>query len=173
MIVIELTQGQVTYVDDVDSDLVNQSWQATYNPHTQSYYARDRNSVRLHRTILSRILGVELKPNQLVDHIDHNTLNNCRDNLRLADNSKNQWNSNTNRNSKSGFKGVTWHKGQGRWRARISVNSVAYELGYFDDPVKAAKAYDKAAIDSFGEFAYTNFSKDRCQSISRSTIKVV
>lgn len=160
MIIIELTQGQVTYVDDVDSDLANQSWQAIYNPHTQSYYARDRNSVRLHRTILSRVLGFDLRSDQLVDHIDHNTLNNCRYNLRLADNSRNQWNSKINRNSKSGYKGVTWHKVQSRWRARISVNNTVNELGYFDDPVKAAKAYDKAALDSFGEFAYTNFPKE-------------
>ena len=57
----------------------------------------------------------------------------------------------------SGYKGVSWHKRDNIWTANIKANGVKKHLGNFFCLVKAAKAYDDAAIKYFGEFAHTNF----------------
>jgi len=61
--------------------------------------------------------------------------------------------------NKSGFKGVSWSKLHNKWRADITLHDKHYFLGCFECPKKAAKAYDRAARQKFGEFANLNFSK--------------
>lgn len=58
--------------------------------------------------------------------------------------------------SASGYKGVSWHAKVGKWIAGIKVNQKRINLGYFDNPQDAARAYDAAAEEHFGEFAKTN-----------------
>jgi hypothetical protein len=60
------------------------------------------------------------------------------------------------RNNTSGYKGVSWNKRKGKWRATITVNRKPLFLGYFGTPEEAAGAYDQAAIRHFGEYAVTN-----------------
>lgn len=94
-----------------------------------------------------------------VDHKNGNTLDNQRLNLRHcthAENSRNRLNS---KNSTSGYKGVGWHKIGKKWQARIGYNNKRKHLGLFFCLVKAAKCYDKAATELFGEFANLNFKK--------------
>jgi hypothetical protein len=55
----------------------------------------------------------------------------------------------------SRFKGVCWSKG--RWKAGIQKDKQAYKLGYFEDEIAAAQAYDEKAIELYGEFARINF----------------
>lgn len=97
----------------------------------------------------------------LVDHANGNGLDNRRSNLREATNAQNSANSRLSRRSTSGLKGVTWYKRTSRWRAHITANQEQRHLGYFDDPIKAAKAYDTAALEVFGEFAHINFPKEQ------------
>jgi hypothetical protein len=52
---------------------------------------------------------------------------------------------------------VDWFKLRRKWRARIRVDSRLRHLGLFDDPIEAAKTYDKAALVAFGDFAVINF----------------
>ena len=92
------------------------------------------------------------EPQGFIDHINGLRDDNRFDNLRVATNSQNQanafWTTNT-----SGFKGVTWQPSRNKWYAQIRVNGVAKNLGRFDNIVDAAKAYRRAAIEAWGEFA--------------------
>lgn len=90
-----------------------------------------------------------------VDFIDHkNTIrdDNSFSNLRKATNSQNQANAKWSNNT-SGIKGVRWQASRGKWMAIITVNGKARNLGRYTSVVDAAKAYKKAAVDAWGEFA--------------------
>jgi hypothetical protein len=94
----------------------------------------------------------------LVDHHNHNGLDNRRFNLRLATDSTNQQNARKRiTKTTSRFKGVDFVKATGKWRARIAVNGRRLFLGSFDSELEAALAYDAAARKYFGEYACLNF----------------
>ena len=110
----------------------------------------------LHREILSRKIGRPLLPQEKTDHRDHNGLNCCRDNLRLASSSMNQ----AHRRqppSKSGFRGVFYNPATGKWQARIILKKKHLYAGSFPTAEEAALGYDRAAMELFGEFALLNF----------------
>jgi len=88
-----------------------------------------------------------------VDHIDADSLNNRFANLRCASRPDNIRNSRRHIKSTSGLKGVSWHKGQRKWRAVIRIDGRQVHLGSFDDPNAAHAAYVAMAKDVFGEFA--------------------
>jgi len=94
----------------------------------------------------------------VTDHKDRNKLNNRRDNLRFITSSQNNQNISKQKNNTSGYRGV-WQTQNGNWKADIKVNYKKISLGTFADKDSAAKAYDKAATEHFGEFAVLNFGK--------------
>jgi hypothetical protein len=103
---------------------------------------------------LHRFLMGVTDPKVEVDHDDHDGLNNCKYNLRVCPephandaNRLKTW-------GRSKFKGVVWDAN--KWQAQITVNQVRYRLGRFVVEEDAARAYDKAALEKFGEFALTN-----------------
>lgn len=106
----------------------------------------------MHRLIVDAPEGVS------VDHKNGNSLDNRRSNLRIAGQSNNMAAADFPP-GRSGFRGVHWNSRAGRWHAQVKVNQKKIGLGLFDDPVKAARAYDAAAIEAFGEFANPNFSE--------------
>lgn len=95
--------------------------------------------------------------NVYVDHINRNTLDNRKSNLRFSTNSQNLYNRNTYKPGKSSkYKGVTKKKTDKKYHARIAYEGNKISLGYFDTETDAALAYNKAALIYHGEFAYLN-----------------
>lgn len=111
-------------------------------------------SVPLHRIIAKR-MGLDLSEH--IDHINGNELDNRRENLRSATNAENLMNQKLCSNNTSGFKGVIWRKDRNKWQAKIMVHGKTQHLGYSNCKIEAAKAYDNAARELFGEFARLNF----------------
>ena len=158
---IELTQRQVTLVDDKDyEELSKYKWHARLNGRVWYALHSRRENGKVHKILMHRLIMAAPQGLQ-VDHIDGDGLNNQRRNLRLVNSSQNQWNrTNKRRDTSSQFKGVTFHKSSGLWEARIRVYGIRRELGYFNDEVDAARAYNDAARELFGEFAALNLLQD-------------
>jgi len=112
----------------------------------------------MHRIIMDAEKGEE------IDHRDGNGLNNQRCNLRLCTHRQNLMNRRkTHKRCSSKFRGVSWEKRSGKWCAQIMIHYRHIHLGYFDDEVLAALAYNEAATKHFGEFAHLNeIDEDYC-----------
>lgn len=155
---IPLTRGFVALVDDSDAErvLAAGSWCVHTPEHKRTAYA-----VRAHTPISGRrtLIGLHNFVTGLpfVDHVNRDGLDNRRANLRPATKSQNAMNARIRSDNTSGFKGVTLTRSTRRWRALIVVDGRREHLGYFDDAAEAARAYDRAALDLFGEFARLNF----------------
>jgi len=86
-----------------------------------------------------------------IDHIDGDKSNNRISNLRLATHEQNLYNQKVNSTNTSGYKGVVQY--YSRWRAYICINYKRINLGTFDTPEEAHKAYCEAADKHHGKFA--------------------
>ena len=106
----------------------------------------------LHRLLLGSAV--------LVDHRDGNGLNNQRSNLRPATHAQNLQNTRKRAGTTSRFKGVCWNKKKQAWVAFIKHEGKKKYLGCFSSEEVAARAYDFAASETFGEFACLNFPND-------------
>ena len=92
-------------------------------------------------------------PALLVDHRDSEPANNRWGNLREATRAQNNQNSGKPARNTSGYKGVSWHRGQRKWVAQIAYKGKKQHLGYFDISEEAHVAYCEAAEKYHGEFA--------------------
>lgn len=156
---ILLTKGMVTLIDEQDYERVSQyNWSATKH-HDRWYVHRTahgqaKKKIFLHRFILDAPEGL------VVDHINGDSLDNRRSNLRLCSSSENGMNRGKTKLNTSGFKGIYLNKQTGRWVARIGINGRHIHLGTFDSREVAATVYDEAAQFCHREFAKTNLSPD-------------
>lgn len=154
---IKLSQGKFALVDDDDYEYINQ-WKWCVKQCKQNYYAGRRiifngkyKFLYMHRFINNT------ENNLQVDHIDHNGLNNQRNNLRNCTCKQNRMNQKGR--SKSGYRGVTYVKHY--IVAQFPINGKTKHIGIFKTEEEAAKAYDKMAKLHYGEFANLNFPEKR------------
>jgi hypothetical protein len=157
---IPLTQGQVAIVDAADYEWLSQwSWWADWNNNAKLFYAvRAEHSCKgFHKIYMHRqILGLERGDPRRADHREPlKTLDNKRENLRLATVAENGHNRGKNRNNTTGYKGVILHKNSGLYRAEIMVNRKRIYLGYFEKVEDASDAYKAAALEYHKGFART------------------
>lgn len=96
-----------------------------------------------------------------IDHVNGDPADNRLANLRLATPTQNQHNAKSHRDSGCKYRGVVWDKNNGKWKAASKIDGKIRHLGHFDDPEDAARAYDEAAKEHFGEFAKLNFPKSQ------------
>lgn len=157
---IPLTNGKTCLIDESDYEMVSQYTWRELKVRRRSYataYAGYSNGqpkiIYMHRLITNPEEGM------VVDHINHNGLDNRRDNLRVCTQSQNICNHNRKRsNSNSGYVGVS-KKPRG-YQAHITIRGRYINVGFFQDAEEAARARDEAAIKYHGEFAYLNFPDD-------------
>lgn len=88
----------------------------------------------------------------MIDHIDGDPSNNRIDNLRAADVTSNAWNQKTQKNNKSGVKGVSWNKRAQKWVAYCMANKVQHHLGSFVDLNDARSAVEAFRLSAHHEF---------------------
>lgn len=121
---------------------VNAKFCPTWNKDTKSFYVNyhiinslgKKSKRSLHRLIMN------FPEKMIVDHINHDTLDNRRENLRVVNNSQSMQNvKGTRKDNKSGYKNVNWHKGMKKWRSRLIINGREFVIGYFDDVHEAGR----------------------------------
>lgn len=150
--ILQLNRGFSTVFDDEDWPLLR-DYEWYVQERGKQVYVRARDifgdTVYMHRIVLG--IHGELE----VDHIDGDTLNNRRVNLRVATVSQNRMNRKKfEGNYSSPYKGVSFKRG--RWRAQITVDKKVMHIGTFDSEIDAARAYNDKAIQLHGEFAKLN-----------------
>lgn len=178
MKLIQLTQGKFAKVDDEDHDrLCSFKWYAHVSG-SNLYYAirnvklgygkNNRSAQKMHREILIHH-GILIDEEKFVDHVDGDTLNNQKYNLRVCNEKENASNVRKRENTSSKYKGVGVFKGNKRndgsqklyWQAHVSIGGKPKRIGLFpytkEGEIEAAKAYDKEAAVLYGEFSKLNF----------------
>lgn len=147
---VELTKNKVATVDDCDFKKVSKfNWYCQETLSNRFYARRTTDGLYLHTFLMGNF------KNKVIDHINGNSLDNTRDNLRFCDFVENLHNKKVYKNNKTGLKGI--FRDRNRWRARITVEKRKISIGSYASKNEAALAYDHAAKHYFGNFALTNF----------------
>ena len=157
---IKLTKGKITIVDDDDFENLNKwKWQLGSNGKRAEIKKWNKNKKIYEHFLMHRlIMKLQKGDKRQVDHINGDSLDNRKENLRICTSTEN------NRNkfvvhAKSGYKGVYWDNLLDKWRVKIKGNNKQIHIGLFNNKEDAAKAYNDAAKRHHGKFARLNIIK--------------
>lgn len=156
--------GRYFIFDNEDLDLLKDyHWSVDKYRYAQGFNKSNGKKVKLHRLLLNT------PDNIIVDHINGQPWDNRKSNLRCATQHQNTQNSAMPSSNTTGYKGVCFDKRKKKYLASIHPNGKTKFLGYFSNPQDAAKAYDKAAVLYFGEFARLNFAEFKSNAKEETT----
>lgn len=155
---IQLTRGKVALVDDEDFHRFNKfKWNASNhsrNGNNLSYAQRSiigkdgkKYNIYLHRIILRPYNGL------VIDHINGNSLDNRKCNLRECKTGENSMNMKKPATNTSGYKGVSWDKRSNKWSVKISLNNKTINIGTYKDIKDANDAYINASKKYHGKYS--------------------
>jgi hypothetical protein len=153
---IRCTTGEDTIVDDWNYDYFSQ-----FNWHIQHGYVFRNSSngvVYMHREVLHLVGHADF---ETADHIDNNSLDNRKANLRPATYSQNNQNRGLISTNRSGYTGVRWRAQRRKWVPRVDSNGRTTDLGHFEDLLEAIKVRDIAALHCYdAEFIVLNLGRE-------------
>ena len=179
LIIESKTHGTHTVLfDEKDREKVESHTWTIVNPRDNTYYAntmiphpdggwsisskgkrrRRRTGLSLHRLIM------DPPKNMIVDHINHNGLDNRKENLRICTHKDNMRNRRKQKNNISGYKGVRYRKKHKKFVAQIKKYDKQVHIGCYETIEEAAMAYDANARHYYGEYACLNFPQKKQNS---------
>lgn len=152
----------------IDADMLNQIKDINFYRCRQGYgseYLTDSKGMKLHDYLYPHREGLE------VDHINLNTFDNRRSNVRYCTHQQNQINQPLQRNNSSGVSGVSWYAPRNKYRARIKVSQKEIHLGYYETFIEAVQARNVGMECMFGEYGRYNDVPPASEEIRDSVIK--
>lgn len=147
----EICAKAIIDIEDIDK-VKNIKWHRS-DLQRNTYYCMSNN--RTYRRLHRLILGIT-EPNIFIDHINHNGLDNRKENLRICTNQENIQNCLTPKNNKSGCRGVYWAKDKNKWTVQVSINNKTKYIGRYNSYEEAVEARKEAALKYYGQFANEN-----------------
>jgi hypothetical protein len=151
---IKLTQGKQAIVDDEDFERLSKNkWYFCFGYATRAFWLKEKKKqikILMHREVLNN------SDKREVDHINHNKIDNRKQNLRFCSHRQNLINVPISKRNTSGYKGVIWEGRKNKWVVYVRHHGKDKFGGYFIDKKTAAKSYNKLALKYFGEFACIN-----------------
>jgi len=149
---------KTVWIDLEDYDKIKEyKWYVKKDYYSGCFYVsshdlttKNKKSIRLHRIVM------DAKSDQIIDHVNHDTLDNRKQNLRFCSHQENMRNKGKLKNTSSKYKGVSFHKRDKIYTAHITIDKKLIHLGTFKNEIQAAMAYDEAAVKYFGEYANLN-----------------
>ncbi len=156
---IPVGRTHIAIVDDEDYEYLSKFfWRKQENKLSRTLYAKRRR--RVDGRVVNELMHKIITGYEQTDHINGDGLDNRRSNLRAATATQNRANIRKYSGSfSSPYKGVSWYKAGEKWSASITKDKKKRHLGYFASEIDAARAYDTAAIQYFGEYALLNFDR--------------
>jgi hypothetical protein len=163
-LIMQITPDHFTIIDEQDEGLLyaRHWWIAVKGRHCYVVGKVNHKNVKLHRII------ARAREGEIVDHINRNSLDNRRSNLRKCTRGQNV--QNTKPWGVSPFRGVNWSKRARKWTSEIMFKGHRYWLGYFSDEILAALTYDCAADRLYGPIGFRNFSNLISEDVARELI---
>jgi hypothetical protein len=155
---IKLTRGKTAIVDYADYQKISGFKWRTVEAYKNTFYAATwmRTGGKGRHVYLHRFLLGFPEKEKRTNFINGNTLDCRRENLRLVTDSQSQMRRKLSENNSTGFRGVSFNKASGKYKAYIKRNGKLIHLGLFTKPKDAAKAYNEKAKELFGKFATLN-----------------
>jgi hypothetical protein len=156
---IQLQNGKVVLVDDEDYERANQyHWNIRLQDKIlervtmSKWHSGNKENINLAHFVLE----VSLDHNQCVIFRNGNRLDHRKSNLKITTKREAHLRSRGNGNSTSKYKGVSWSKARKKWIAQVTIGGVRKNLGGFEEEDEAARVYNLAAVQAYGEHTFQN-----------------